>query len=1283
MNKFFTYLYDFMRRHRLLLWGLLTLTVVVMGWLASQLSYNEDIVSFMPKDQQGQKTAAVFNSLRIKDKIVVMLTAPQQDDPEAPDRMIEAAEALAEGLQPAVDEGLLRSVTARVDAGLLDAATALVYNHLPVFLTEQEFARLDSLTRPEAIDSAVHRVYGTLISPAGFAVKDVLLRDPLGLGTPLLASFQQFNQSGDYEIYDDHIYTADLQSLLLFADPAHGSSASAANERLIEILEEQLSRIGAAYDLQADYFGAIGVAVYNARQIKQDTAWTLSIALVVIVLVITLAFRNRWAIPLMILPVIYGALFALALIYLIQGSISTIAIGAGAAVMGIALSYSIHVLAHSNHIHDPRQVVAELAYPLTVGSFTTIGAFLGLLFTRSQLLHDFGLFAALTLIGTTLFSLIFLPHMLPTGASKAPSPLLRRIERLNAYRYDTNKWLLGGLVVVTVVALFFFNDVKFDSDMTRLGYEPQRFKQMEQRLETLMGDTSRYVYLITSADDVDQACQSYSKVRSLLDSLAAEGVVKAPVSAADFVVPMAVQQQRLEQWNRFWTPEKRQQVCERLQQAALRNGLTSDAFAPFNRWLEQQFTPFDVTTAGVANNPVLGDWLEQSDHGPLFVSRLAVDNHLKEQAYTRLEQLPDVTILDRAYYSNRMADLVNDDFNTVLLISSLLVFLALLISYGRIELALLASLPMAVSWVLILGMMALFGIEFNIVNIILSTFIFGLGDDFSIFIMDGLLNEYKNGRKLLAAHKTAIFFSAFTTVVGIGVLVFAGHPALKSVSVISMLGMVAVVLVAYTVQPVLFRLFISRQTARDGLPYTLMGALKTIYAFLYFLFGCLVLQFCIVLLHLLPIGRRRRKAWFHWMMYALAKVFLATIFTVRTFRRNPAGERFEKPAIVVANHQSFVDILLMLSISPKFVMVTNSWVWHSPFFGWIIRYAGCHSTMNGYDQLEDELKQEVAEGYSIVVFPEGTRTADCSIHRFHKGAFQLADHLNLDIVPVLIYGTGYISSKKQPFYIKRGRIVGVVLPRIVANDSQYGKDVRERAKTIRRYMIDEYEKLQAENRDNPYFMQAVVKNYLYKGPVLEWYIRIKLRLEHRYDELDRLLPRQGTIVDVGCGYGQMAFLLALRAEGRQLLGIDYDEEKIALTTHSFLCNDRTRFVCADVTTFDLPMADAFVINDMLHYVTPEEQERIIARCADRLVSGGLIVVREGDRSCRQRHRLTEETERWSTRILHFNKTTGALHFPTSEWMKTMAERYGLSLEIRDTSRHSSNMRYIFRKGGEV
>lgn len=102
---------------------------------------------------------------------------------------------------------------------------------------------------------------------------------------------------------------------------------------------------------------------------------------------------------------------------------------------------------------------------------------------------------------------------------------------------------------------------------------------------------------------------------------------------------------------------------------------------------------------------------------------------------------------------------------------------------------------------------------------------------------------------------------------------------------------------------------------------------------------------------------------------------------------------------------------------------------------------------------------------------------------------------------------------------------------------------------------------------------------------------------------------------------------------------------------------------------------------MLHYIAPDEQERLIARCAERLAPGGCIIVREGDRSRRRRHRLTEETERWSTRILGFNKTCGSLHFPTSGWMEETARRLGLTLEVEDYTHHTSNMRYIFRKGG--
>lgn len=63
-------------------------------------------------------------------------------------------------------------------------------------------------------------------------------------------------------------------------------------------------------------------------------------------------------------------------------------------------------------------------------------------------------------------------------------------------------------------------------------------------------------------------------------------------------------------------------------------------------------------------------------------------------------------------------------------------------------------LPLAVSWLWILGFMDIFSIQFNIVNIILATFIFGQGDDYSIFITEGLTYEYAYGRARLKSYKT-------------------------------------------------------------------------------------------------------------------------------------------------------------------------------------------------------------------------------------------------------------------------------------------------------------------------------------------------------------------------------------------------------------------------------------------------------------------------------------------------------------------------------------------------
>ena len=153
-----------------------------------------------------------------------------------------------------------------------------------------------------------------------------------------------------------------------------------------------------------------------------------------------------------------------------------------------------------------------------------------------------------------------------------------------------------------------------------------------------------------------------------------------------------------------------------------------------------------------------------------------------------------------------MVEIVHDDFNTTQWISSLLVLLVLLIAFRNPITAFLAFLPMFLSWYVLQGLMALLGLEFNLINIVISTFIFGIGVDYSIFVMEGLLKEARTGeREMLDFHKVAIVFSALVLAIVVLSLVFARHPSIRSIGIITLIGMATTILLTYSLEPFLFR----------------------------------------------------------------------------------------------------------------------------------------------------------------------------------------------------------------------------------------------------------------------------------------------------------------------------------------------------------------------------------------------------------------------------------------------------------------------------------------------
>ena len=369
-------------------------------------------------------------------------------------------------------------------------------------------------------------------------------------------------------------------------------------------------------------------------------------------------------------------------------------------------------------------------------------------------------------------------------------------------------------------------------------------------------------------------------------------------------------------------------------------------------------------------------------------------------------------------------------------------------------------------------------------------------------------------------------------------------------------------------------------------------------------------------------------------------------------------------------------------LHPKLILLTNNWVWNSPVFGAVVRMADYYPVIaDGAEKSIELLEERIKQGYSVVVFPEGRRSVDGTIKRFHKGAFYLAERLHIDILPIILHGTGYTMAKGD-FMLKNGTITLKFLERIKPDDPRFGKGYADRSKQIGRYFREQYRILQMETEQTAYFREKLLYNYLYKGPLIEWYLKIKLRLEKNYQLFHQLLPEKGKILDIGCGYGFMSYMLHFTSPQREIKGIDYDEEKIEVANNCFNKNGNINFVMADIINYPIEKSDGIILADMLHYLPPEKQEEVIEKCIKNLRPGGTLVIRDGNKDLEGRHRFTRLTEFFSTKLFGFNKTTGNnLSFLSASMIREIAVRLGMSCDQIDNTRHTSNIIFVIKHAG--
>lgn len=168
-----------------------------------------------------------------------------------------------------------------------------------------------------------------------------------------------------------------------------------------------------------------------------------------------------------------------------------------------------------------------------------------------------------------------------------------------------------------------------------------------------------------------------------------------------------------------------------------------------------------------------------------------------------------------------------------------------------------------------------------------------------------------------------------------------------------------------------------------------------------------------------------------------------------------------KHYIIVANHQSLLDILAVCAaLSINFKFLAKRELFQIPFMGWAMASAsyipvdrGSHKS--GRDAML-RITRVLTRGVSVLLFPEGTRSPDGKIHAFKMGAFKLARDNKVEILPIVIDGTGQALPKKT-FFIKKKSTFIVSIGKPVSLEDFPDSSLEEAKEKIRHEMTGRLE----------------------------------------------------------------------------------------------------------------------------------------------------------------------------------------------------------------------------------
>ncbi len=776
------------RRRQVLSLFLLLIAVSGVGLFFNKFEGNIDLM--LPNDKDIRRSIDFLRDSNLSDKVIVSLALASPDKNKKD--LFDAADQLAASLAPP----LFTKVTAGFS--IQDAAGDISFiNYAPQILGEKDLFAIDSQINPAGVSEKMRKIYRQSLRPESIYTMSIARSDPMGINNILMDKLRILAASMGYDvnIEDGHFISRDGKHTMLIIHTPVSMTDGPGSKKLVQAIKREIGFLPEY--ISADIVSGHLHTVSNEKVVNRDIQIASVIASIAFLILFIAVFRDIRVVLVFIIPLL-AVVLAVNLSGFFIGNISYLVIGMGTVIAGISTDYGMHVyIAMRKGAGDSQ--TASLSKLLFIDAATTISGFAALFFSHVQGYHQLAFFSIVCIVLSLIFALFLLPISLSwKGSPLAGAPISDGWHEGSMRHRKSYVILWAGL---TIAALFFSFNVKVDSDITRLDGSEREVIQAEENFHKVWGGEGKQAIFVASGNDYEKAMELNDRIyQDALRALGDAGERQFSSSAA-FWASEKTRKANVERWNNFWKGEREEKLKRLINEQSAKYQFTNGAFFPF---FDNLYNGHDGLESRFFSR-FKERFVQKKNDNYRILSFFPDEKEYIEKLSAISKNYPETFIVSRNGLSKSISDFTAGEVKFLAGLAVIFNIALAFLFFRSIRETLISLVPVVTGLIWLFGLMSIFGLTLNVVNVIASIIVSGLVVDFGM----GMTYEYRYNLNIGTV--MALTLSAATTLIGAGVLIFARHPALFPIGVSMVISVLSGYLSSVFVVPPLCDMLLARR----------------------------------------------------------------------------------------------------------------------------------------------------------------------------------------------------------------------------------------------------------------------------------------------------------------------------------------------------------------------------------------------------------------------------------------------------------------------------------------